>query len=148
MYHKILVPLDGSRRAEKILDQVEDLAENDQAEIILLRVIEPVASYAYTQPMQSELQRPLNNQRELASTDYLDNVDEHIDHRRVKVTERIATGPVVQTILNIAEQENVDLIAMASHARTGLPRMIYGSITDEVLHGTDRPMLVVRALDE
>lgn len=146
MYHKILVPLDGSKRAEKILDQVEDLAQNDEAQIILLRVIDPAPSF-YTEAVQSDEKVSLQNQREVASVDYLDPIDESFDDRRIRVTKRIATGPVVETILNVAEQENVDLIAMASHARTGLPRMIYGSITDEVLHATDRPMLVVRSLD-
>ena len=146
MYHKILVPLDGSKRAEKILDQVEDLAKDDDAQIILLRVIDQAPSL-YSEATQNDEKISLQNQRELAPVDYLEPTDETFKDRRLKVTKRVATGPVVETILNVAEQENVDLIAMASHARTGLPRLIYGSITDEVLHATDRPMLVVRSLD-
>ncbi|MCB0208179.1 MAG: universal stress protein [Anaerolineae bacterium] len=147
MYHKILVPLDGTKRAERILDQVEELAHDDEAQIILLRVIDPVPSY-YTEALQSEEKAPLQNQREIASVNYLDPIDEDLENRRVRVTKRVATGPVVETIINVAEQENVDLIAMASHARTGLSRMFNGSVTDEVLHATNRPMLVVRSLDD
>jgi nucleotide-binding universal stress UspA family protein len=54
-------------------------------------------------------------------------------------------GPVVQTILEVAEQEKADLIAMASHGRTGLARVFYGSVAAGVLQRADRPLLLIRA---
>jgi nucleotide-binding universal stress UspA family protein len=57
-------------------------------------------------------------------------------------------GPVVRTILDVAQRENVDLIAMASHGRTGLARVYYGSVAAGVLHQVDRPLLLIRAEDD
>jgi nucleotide-binding universal stress UspA family protein len=65
----------------------------------------------------------------------------------IKVRSRVIPGPVVETIINVAEQEGADLIAMASHGRTGLPRVFYGSVAAGVLHRVDRPLLIIRSLN-
>jgi nucleotide-binding universal stress UspA family protein len=57
-------------------------------------------------------------------------------------------GPVVSTILCVAQREAVDLIAMASHGRSGLSRAFYGSVAAGVLNQVDRPMLLIRARSE
>ena len=57
----------------------------------------------------------------------------------------VVHGPVVETIIKIAERESVDLIAMASHGRTGLQRVFYGSVAAGVLHRADRPLLLIRS---
>lgn len=57
----------------------------------------------------------------------------------------IAQGPVVETIINVAEKEKADLIAIASHGRTGLSRVFYGSVASGLLHSIDRPLLLVRS---
>ena len=56
-------------------------------------------------------------------------------------------GSVVKAILNVAEREAADLIAMASHGRTGLARVYYGSVAAGVLSQADRPLLLVRAME-
>ena len=56
-------------------------------------------------------------------------------------------GPVVKEILDFAEEEKVDLIALSSHGRTGLSRLFYGSVAAGILHQVDRPLLVIRAQD-
>ena len=57
----------------------------------------------------------------------------------------IAHESPVKGIVNSAEHRNVDLIAMASHGRTGLPRVFYGSVAAGVLNLVDRPLLLIRA---
>ncbi|MCB0075487.1 MAG: universal stress protein, partial [Caldilineaceae bacterium] len=59
----------------------------------------------------------------------------------------VEQGPIVRTILDVAERENADLIAMASHGRSGLARVFYGSVAAGVLQSADRPLLIVRAQD-
>ena len=56
-------------------------------------------------------------------------------------------GPIVEEIIKVANHEQVDLIAMVSHGRTGLSRVFYGSIAAGVLHRIDRPLLLVRSLE-
>jgi nucleotide-binding universal stress UspA family protein len=60
----------------------------------------------------------------------------------------LGDGPIVEEIINIADRENVDLIAMASHGRTGLPRAFYGSVAAGILHRIDRPLLLVRSVND
>ena len=59
----------------------------------------------------------------------------------------VETGPVVSVILDVAEREGATLIAMASHGRTGLGRVFYGSVAEGILHKADRPLLLIRATE-
>ena len=59
---------------------------------------------------------------------------------------RLAYGPAVEEITQAADREGADLIAMASHGRTGLDRVFYGSVAAGVLHRVDRPLLLIRSL--
>jgi len=63
----------------------------------------------------------------------------------IEARTRIAYGPVVEAILNAAEREGADLIAIASHGRSGLPQVFYGSVAAGVLHRVDRPPLLIRS---
>ena len=63
----------------------------------------------------------------------------------MKAKSFVEQGPVVGTILNVAEREQVDLIAMASHGRTGLARVFYGSVAAGILQQVDRPLLLIRS---
>jgi nucleotide-binding universal stress UspA family protein len=63
----------------------------------------------------------------------------------VQARSRILRGEAVRSIIDIANEEDVDLVAMASHGRTGLARVFYGSVANGVLHQIDRPLLLIRA---
>ena len=58
---------------------------------------------------------------------------------------RVEVGNAAEEILKVADELKVDMIAMSSHGRSGLSRLAFGSVTDKVLHGSNRPVLVVRA---
>jgi nucleotide-binding universal stress UspA family protein len=145
MYSTILVPLDGSVRAEAILLHVENLALCHGSKVVLLQVVEP---------------RPLL----IDSTNAVPDIVEHDHHLKdaevylstrqgefrekgIEARIRLGEGSVVSEIINAAESENADLIAMASHGRTGLARVFYGSVAAGVLHRIDRPLLLVRSED-
>ena len=66
----------------------------------------------------------------------------------IKTKIRIVIGSVVHRIVNTAESEGADLIAMSSHGRGGLVWVIYGSVTAGVLHQVDRPLLLIRSLKD
>jgi nucleotide-binding universal stress UspA family protein len=63
----------------------------------------------------------------------------------ISVKTIVLRGTVVNNIISVSESEDVDLIAMASHGRTGLGRVFYGSVAAGVLHQVDRPLLLIRA---
>jgi nucleotide-binding universal stress UspA family protein len=58
----------------------------------------------------------------------------------------VLLGPVVATIIDLAVKEKADMIALASHGRTGLPAFFYGNVAAGVLHRTDRPLLIIRSV--
>jgi nucleotide-binding universal stress UspA family protein len=112
MYRTILVPLDGSPRAERILPHVEE--------------IERLTQEAKT---------------------YLNALQERLRTKGIEAKTLVEYGPVVPTLLTIAKREDAGLIVLASHGRTGLGRVFYGSVAAGLLNRIDRPLLVIRAQD-
>lgn len=146
MYDTILVPLDGSKRAEAILPHVENLAQCHGSKVIFLQVVEPrpiLIDGANAVPDLIEHEHHLKNAQV-----YLTTRQDEFREKGIEAHIRLAEGgPVVSEIINTAESENADLIAMASHGRTGLARVFYGSVAAGVLHRIDRPLLLIRSED-
>lgn len=144
MFEKILVPLDGSARAEAIMRRVEDLASCQQSEVILLRVIEPstvmVGQYDSLVGVE-EIKRLEEDAKQ-----YLSGRRGELREKGISARIQVVYGPVVESIIRVADTENVDLIAMASHGRSGLARVFYGSVAAGVLNRVERPLLLVRAM--
>ncbi len=145
MYKKILVPLDGSERAEAILPHVEDLASCYQATVIFLQVIEPHILYSSPYDAYPELNLDEADRRGEMVEAYLAELESKFQAAGIQTKRRVEQGPVVLTILEVATNEDVDLIAMASHGRTGLARVFYGSVAAGVLNRIDRPLLLIRS---
>lgn len=144
MYKTILVPLDGSARAEVILPHVESLAKARGSRVVLMHVFEP----------SPDLIEAINRENAEAIHQEMDNLRTYLAEQQAAFSKQdiksdtiLTHGPVVDEIIKIAKRENVDLIAMVSHGRTGLPRVFYGSIAAGVLHRVDRPLLLIRSLD-
>jgi nucleotide-binding universal stress UspA family protein len=149
MYKKILVPLDGSARAEEILPHVEELASKYRSAVLLLRVMEITVKIEGAEFMPltggAELvNRAMEEERKAAAT-YLEGVQVRLQAKGIATQTRLAYGPVVEALITAAGQEQVDLIAMASHGRTGAARVFYGSVASGVLHRVDRPLLIIRS---
>jgi nucleotide-binding universal stress UspA family protein len=148
MYRRILVPLDGSTRAEKILPHVEGLAKCLDGEVILLRVFEPDWSQVDYFGHPPEFYDALREDCRAEALDYLKLIQEDFLGRGLRVQVFAEEGAVVKTILSIAEREDVNLIAMSSHGRTGLSHVFYGSVAAGVLHQINRPLLLVRSEED
>ncbi len=144
MYKTILVPLDGSKRAEAILPHVEEIAQHYQAKVILLQVLEPqrsvVTADTFYIPGPEEIERQTR-----MSEDYLISHQKRLQEIGLDAKIEVWHGPVVEGIITAAEHEQVDLIAMASHGRTGLSWVFYGSVASGVLNRIDRPLLLIRS---
>ena len=146
MYNTILVPLDGSRRAEAILGHVERLAECFGSKVIFVRVVDPpiwmgTPEDAAMAKQIDEMYREAQAQAE----NYLKGIRGEFREKGLRAEMRLMQGSVVEAVVNTACAENADLIAMASHGRTGLASVIYGSVATGVLHKADRPMIIVRS---
>jgi nucleotide-binding universal stress UspA family protein len=146
MFKTILVPLDGSKRAEKILPYVEDLANARESRVVLLQVIEPDNSISEAPMAVYHSQEKTEVARKEAKA-YLASLAENFRIKGIVATSRVEEGTVAKVILEVAEEEKADLIAMASHGRTGLSRVFYGSVAAGILNQADRPVLLIRAVD-
>jgi nucleotide-binding universal stress UspA family protein len=151
MYQTILVPLDGSARAEHILPHVENLATHYKAKVIFLQVMEPLQivnpSLHVTSALTDTVKESMNdfNRRYEEINTYLSGCLGEFREKGIDVRKFVEQGPVVETVISVAQRENADLIAMASHGRSGLSRVFYGSVAAGVLQQIDRPMLIIRS---
>ena len=157
MYARILVPLDGSVRAERVLPHVEPLAERFGASVTLLHASEPPAEPIAAAGMPAAVAvAPVlgSGPAETAAADrpegasHLDAVADRLRARGVTVAVETPEGPAAEAILARAEETGADLIAMTTHGRGGLGRLVFGSVADQVLRGAPCPVLLVRVRDE
>ena len=144
MYHKILVPLDGSKRAEKILPHVEELANRYKAKVIFLQVVEYKTVTTPEGAFINLSDREFDQTKKQAET-YLEGIRGEFREKNIESRTRVIYGPVAEGIINMAAQGGVDLIALASHGRGGLARVFYGSVAAGLLQRVDRPLLIIRS---
>lgn len=143
MYKKILVPLDGSELAEQVLPLVIEIAKGAGSEIILLRVPDvPIYETMMTVP---EFNTQVREQAEREAREYLAQLSGDLREKGLRVRTHIAlAGAVYYTILQTAKEFGVDVIAMSTHGRSGLARLVMGSVADDVVRHADLPVLLVR----
>jgi nucleotide-binding universal stress UspA family protein len=144
MYDTILVPLDGSKRAEAILPHVQAIGRSAQAKIILLTALEHKV-FVSAEGIQSQLDAGELERKMQSAEEYLGNLAQEFRRMDIETEYQVVYGSAVDVITKTAEEEDAGLIAIASHGRTGLGRVFYGSIAAGVLHVADRPLLVVRS---
>ena len=156
MYGKILVPLDGSKLAEVVLPYVQELAQRFDSEVTLIQVIAPLSKLvAGTMPAGLEptgaaaavgveaASEALKAEREGAHA-YLEGVAGRLKAEKIKVQAEIVEGTAGDTIVEYAHGHAMDLIAMSTHGRSGLLRLVYGSVADQVLRQAGTPVLLIR----
>ena len=134
----ILVPLDGSTVAEAALAPAVALARKAGAKLVLVRAAE-----VRTLPLGD----PIEDQ-----TEVMREAQEYLATARARVMAAGALdvefsvwyGPAVEAIVEAARFRAADLIVMSSHGRSGVARLVMGSVTERVLRGTSVPILVIR----
>ncbi len=144
MYKKILVPLDGSKRAERILPHVEKLAFDNDATVVFLKVVKPPSAGGYEDLQGTKFEEQLEVRMQEYTT-YVKSIQGEFGAKKIKARHLVVAGSVVNAILAVADREDVDLVAMCSHGRGGLSRLFYGSVASGVLNRIDRALLIIRA---
>jgi nucleotide-binding universal stress UspA family protein len=142
--HRILVPLDGSARAEQALPQAVALAKATGAELMLLQVIQLLddrnEELLFKDATESQA---AFSEWQLNAESYLQQLAQSIQAEGVTCLCNAKRGDVVPTIIETAESEGVDLLVMGTHGRSGLSRWVFGSVTNKVLRGVSCPLLVI-----
>lgn len=143
MYERVLIPLDGSEPAEAILPFAERIAGPLDAEVCLLRVVEPVS--AITGLGTGGVVGPdALLLRQLEAKQYLAEVARQLEARGLRVRTLLGLGVPELEILEVAKAERADLIAMSTHGRRGVRRAVFGSVAEEVLRSAAVPVLLIR----
>jgi nucleotide-binding universal stress UspA family protein len=166
--YKVLIPLDGSTLSRQTLPYVQRLFGAADCELILLRVTDPPAgrmalpprpiSQAWTVPFY-ESRRDVElsehptyasqvweNVRAMAESELLPDIHA-LKEAGYAVSVLIQSGDPARTIVDVAERQEVDLVAMATHGRTGLRRLVLGSVAEAVLRELTMPLLLVRPVE-
>ena len=137
---RILVPLDGSRRAAAALPYAVALARATAARIGLLAIVEPLPLHA---GLPSAAGQEEDERQVAVSTAYLEAVATPLRARGLAVTTAVRHGDPASEILATSEEEGCWLIVMGTHGRTGLARLRAGSVAQRVLRHATIPTLVV-----
>ncbi len=145
MYRHILVPLDGSPLAEQVLPHVKALASLEPgARVTLLRAVPTVypttIDYSGMLPPVGDILPEL----ELEARNYLDSIARSLQAEGLNVKLELSLLPAAEAIIDYAENHKVDLIAIATHGRSGISRWVFGSVTQKVVQATPVPVLVIR----
>jgi len=141
---RILVPLDGSTTAEQVLPAATLIAKAMCAEMALLRVSIVYLLGSFVGEWLEPLQGSFKTANQCAK-DYLDHVGGRLEGEGVEVSTTVQMGAVAESIVQYAETQQMDLIAMCTHGRTGVGRWTLGSVADRVLRASSMPILLVRA---
>ena len=147
----ILIALDFDPTAQKVAEIGFTLGENKDASITLLHVIADPSYYASTvyDPIMgfggyanlNLLSPDIINELKKESLEFLEKSKQHLGGENIKTL--VKEGSIAQTILQVAEELNADIIVMGSHSKRWLENMLMGSITEYVLHHSSVPLLII-----
>lgn len=131
---RIIVPLDGSPLAEQALETARYLAQTLQGSLVLAHVVESPPVPGVAEADREDAERYLAAVAQAIAAD-----------GAVPVATRVLLGPVAETLLALAREEPRTMIVMSSHGRSGVGRLLFGSVSDRVIRAATVPVLIVRA---
>lgn len=143
MYRKILVPLDGSAPAEAVFPHVLALARQFGSQVTVLQVLTPFLRLVAT--VGSEGAASAAEAERRTSQDYLEEVRRRLAGEGLTVETALVEGVASEVVVEHARAGGFDLIAMSTHGRSGLRRLVLGSVADHVVRHSGTPVLLVRA---
>lgn len=143
VFKKILLPLDGSPMGEAALPYVKAIMQALDCEVILLDVVE-VVQHIHTigGPDHFTYSEQQIEQMKTETTKYLEKVREQFVKGKTRIILR--TGDPAQEIIKLSTEENVNMVAMSSHGKSGITAWVMGSVSNKVLQAGKTPLLLVR----
>ncbi len=148
LYSKIVVPLDGSGWAKRAVPHAAEIARNNHAELILLHVFRPPAS-EYTDQLSLAGQDDQIQRMREQMKQYLIGMRTELRSEDLNVRSHMIEGAdVAHLICNYVNNEDVDLVVMSTHGRTGLAEFLLGSVANKVIQGVKVPVMLIRPKDK
>ena len=138
MYHHILIPLENTPADETILTHIKPLARMTGAKLLLVHVADGWVARNF-------------NQLQLAESEEMKQDREYLEGRRAELAAEgftcaavLALGEPSDEIIKLAQEKDVDLIAMTTHGHRLISDILYGATADKVRHAVDVPVLLLK----
>lgn len=149
-YHRVLVTTDFSKLANAAIPHAFAVASRDGGEVILAHAMEryslPNPLYAHYSPKKAPTEKELVAAKAKLESQLRDLAKPYAKESRCRAEVRIVDtdAPVHESIVNLARNEDADVLVMSSHGNTGLRGVFLGSVAEKVIRSLDRPILLVR----
>ncbi len=137
MFAKILIPLDGSTLAEQALTHAPLLGDAEKGQLLAAMVLPPLL--IEPSPRAADSISQARHEQFKEAEDYLASLSTPL-----QLIPRVLVGSAAESLLDLAEREEVDLILMTSHGRSGLERWLFGSTAERILRYAPCPVMVVK----
>jgi nucleotide-binding universal stress UspA family protein len=143
---QILVPLDGSALAEAALAPAAAIAELFEAELVLVQIVPPLtAGSLLPVNFAAGYDRDAVALQRKQAQEYLEDLSEDLRKRGTRVRTTVSVAPNVgEALIGLAHPQRIDLVAIATHGRSRVQRLMLGSVADKLIRGAEPPVLVVR----
>jgi len=145
MYKKIMVPLDGSQIAECVIPHIEAIARKSSSKVELVTVIEPLEIPTRGQIAISDDEiKKIDSEGKKEANKYLSQVSERLIKSGIKSDTVILSGKAADRLTRYAVNNDIDLIIMATHGRSGISKLFWGSVAEKILRATEIPVLLIK----
>lgn len=151
-YRKILLPLDGSALSAAALPHARKMARLFNADLLMVRAVADLHE-RNLHYVPSGMTSQVGEYTQGLLARWIEEVKEEqartlaeLRAAQVRASSVVEVGDPAAIILDLAERETVDLIVMATHGRSGLPRWVYGSVAEKVLQAASCPVLLIRPI--
>jgi nucleotide-binding universal stress UspA family protein len=144
MFKRILLPLDGSKNAEKVIPVAIEFAKLHDASVLLLRVVAPLRQSLMASP--GAINQVLGQIDQIVN-EYLDEIAEGITVEGIAVETITGRGSPAQWTLDTAKDQTCDLIIIGTHGETGSAQWRFGSVANKIIKAkSEMPLLVIPTL--
>lgn len=140
---KILVPTDFNEKSDDVLKSAIGLAKNYDAELIIVHIISTDIYISSFYASAVNMPNLLNEVAQEAQA-HMENFIKDFDLEGIKHSVSVVEGNITSVILEKSEQEDIDLIIMGSHGRTGIERFILGSNSEKVIRNAHCNVLIIK----
>lgn len=148
LLRKVVVPLDGSKEAEAVIPYIEELASKLKLGVILVQVLD--RGYNTLEGYFPLSDQQMESDKAIATT-YLNNMGARLKEKGITVSTEeklnidIIYGNPAEEIIKLANEKQVDFIAMTTHGRSGVGRQVFGSVAERILREGNTPLMLVKA---
>jgi nucleotide-binding universal stress UspA family protein len=158
MYNQIVVPLDGSAMAEAALSHAVEIARKFGSNLLLVRVVSATGAGGFlssasilgdpsmggVSAAEAELLAEAHDEELAEAQGYINGLIKKLSEPEVQVCGEVMEGSPAEAIMHFAHKVKANLIVLTTHGRTGLMRMVMGSVADQIVRQCGCPVLLIR----